>query len=153
VLHPPILDGLGLVSAIRWYLEGLRKRNPIDIEFDAPSELPGLGVEVERALFRIMQEALTNVLRHAGGASVLVILRDSGRNVTLEIKDDGHGMNAEEVEQVSGAASLGVGIRGMRERVEQLNGKFEIGSNPRGTRIFVSLPRVKEQHAAHPAGR
>ena len=145
VLHPPILDGLGLIPAIRWYLDGLRKRSPLRIEFDAPSRLLGMGVEAERALFRIVQEALTNVIRHAGGTSVTVVLCDSGRNVTLEIKDDGHGMSDKDVEQVAGMISTGVGISGMRERVEQLRGKFEIGSNPRGTRLFVSIPRVKER--------
>src|SRR5277367_4108508 len=83
VLHPPILDGLGLIPAIRWYLDGLRKRNPLHIEFDAPSELPNMEVDAERALFRIVQEALTNVIRHAGGTSVSVVLCDSGKNVTL----------------------------------------------------------------------
>jgi signal transduction histidine kinase len=153
VLHPPILDGLGLIPAIRWYLDGLRKRNPLHIEFDAPSELPNMEVDAERALFRIVQEALTNVIRHAGGTSVSVVLCDSGKNVTLEIKDDGRGMPDEDVEQVAGAISTGVGISGMRERVEQLRGKIEIGSTPRGTRVFVSIPRLKERNAAHSVGR
>ena len=141
VLHPPILDGLGLVPAIRWYLDGLRKRNPLHIEFEAPRDLPGVGVEAERALFRIVQEALTNALRHAGGTSVAVILRATDRAVNLEIKDDGCGMDAEEIKQAAGFASTGVGITGMRERVEQFHGKFEIKSSPQGTRVFVSMPR------------
>src|SRR5277367_4906493 len=146
VLHPPILDGLGLVPALRWYLEGLQKRSTLLIEFDAPAEFAGIDMEAERALFRIVQESLTNVIRHAGATSVIVRLYGSGKNVTLEIKDNGQGMNAAEAEQ-AGGASLGVGIGGMRERVKQLNGTFEIASNPDGTRVFVSLPRREERYA------
>ena len=152
VLHPPILDGLGLVPALRWYLEGLQKRSALLIEFEAPAELPGIEVEAERALFRIVQESLTNVIRHAGATSVMVRLCRSGKNVTLEINDNGHGASAAEGEQVGDAATLGVGIGGMRERVKQLNGTFEIRSNPNGTRVFVSLPRREERYAAHSAG-
>jgi len=152
VLHPPILDGLGLVPALRWYLEGLQKRSTLLIEFETPAELAGIGVEAERALFRIVQESLTNVIRHAGATSVMVRLCRSGKNVTLEINDNGHGASAAEGEQVGDAATLGVGIGGMRERVKQLNGTFEIASNPDGTRVFVSLPRREERYAAHSAG-
>jgi signal transduction histidine kinase len=151
VLHPPILDGLGLVPALRWYLEGLQKRIAFSVHFDAAAEVAELAPEGERALFRIVQESVNNVLRHSGGSAITVSLSSSGKTVMLEIEDDGHGMSLEELEQVEGAASLGVGIAGMRERVRQLDGIFKISSSPRGTRVFVSLPKKEERHAAHSA--
>jgi signal transduction histidine kinase len=153
VLHPPILDGLGLVPALRWYLDGLHKRTAITVDFEAPVEITDLTPDGERALFRIVQESINNVLRHSGGTAITVILSHSGKEIILEIEDNGHGMSAEELEQVEGAASLGVGIAGMRERVRQLNGSFKIGSGPRGTRVFVSLPRLEARYAANSVGR
>ena len=140
VLHPPILDGLGLVPALRWYLDGLQKRSGLIVEFNAPQEITNVTSDVERALFRIVQESINNVLRHSGGTAITVSLSQSGKEVTLEIEDNGRGMSAEELEQVEGAASLGVGIAGMRERVRQLDGTFRISSSLSGTRVFVSLP-------------
>src|SRR5271170_4511940 len=153
VLHPPILDGLGLVPALRWYLDGLQKRSGLIVNFKAPEEITDVTSDGERALFRIVQESINNVLRHSGGTAIMVRLSQSGREVTLEIEDDGHGMSDEELKQVEGAASLGVGIAGMRERVRQLEGTFRMSSSPRGTRVFVSLPRKEEKHAAHSARR
>ena len=152
VLHPPILDGLGLVPALHWYLDGLQKRSGLIVEFNPPVEITDVTSDGERALFRIVQESINNVLRHSGGTAITVNLSQSGKEVTLEIEDDGHGMSAEELKQVEGAASLGVGIAGMRERVRQLDGTFRISSSPRGTQVFVSLPR-KEEHAANSARR
>jgi signal transduction histidine kinase len=153
VLHPPILDGLGLVPALRWYLDGLQKRTAVSVDFQAPVEIADVTPDGERALFRIVQESMNNVLRHSGGDAISVILSHSGKEVTLEIADNGHGMSVEELGQVEGAASLGVGIAGMRERVRQLDGTFKISSSPRGTRVFVSLPKKEERHAAHSARR
>ena len=151
VLHPPILDGLGLVPALRWYLDGLQKRTAVIVDFQAPVEITDVTPDDERALFRIVQESMNNVLRHSGGNAISVILSHSEKEVTLEIADNGHGMSVEELGQVEGAASLGVGIAGMRERVRQLDGTFRISSSHRGTRVFVSLPRKEQRHAAHPA--
>jgi len=107
----------------------------------------------ERALFRIVQESVNNVLRHSGGTAVSVTLTTSRQDVNLEIADNGRGMTAEELRQAKGAASLGVGISGMRERVRQLNGTFRISSSSRGTQVFVSLPKIEEQHAANSSSR
>ena len=153
VLHPPILDGLGLVPALRWYLDGLQKRTAITVDFEAPVEIAEITPDGERALFRIVQESVNNVLRHSGGTTIKVILSHTGKEITLEIEDNGRGMGVEELEQVQGTASLGVGIVGMRERVRQLDGTFRISSSPRGTRVFVSLPRHEERYAANSAGR
>jgi signal transduction histidine kinase len=153
VLHPPILDGLGLVAALRWYLDGLQKRTDLSINFEAPAEISQLAPETERALFRIVQESVTNVLRHSGGSVLRVGLSNHGKAVTLEIADNGHGMSSEQLADLEDAATLGVGIAGMRERVRQLGGSFAIKSGATGTRVIVSVPAHEERHAAHSVGR
>jgi signal transduction histidine kinase len=152
VLHPPILDSLGLVPALRWYLEGLQKRAAVTVDFQASTETLDVSPDCERAFFRIVQESMNNILRHSGGTAVAIALASSRRQVTLEIEDNGRGMSADELTRVEGAASLGVGIAGMRERIRQLQGTFKISSGPRGTRVFVSLPRQEEQYATHSSG-
>jgi signal transduction histidine kinase len=151
VLHPPILDGLGLVPALQWYLDGLQKRSSLIVNFQTPAEMEGMSPDEERALFRIVQESVNNVLRHSGGTAITVVLTANGRDVTLAIADNGRGMTADELQQAEGAASLGVGISGMRERVRQLNGTFRISSSSRGTQVFVSLPKNEEKHATNPS--
>jgi signal transduction histidine kinase len=151
-LHPPILDGLGLVPALHWYLDGLQKRTSFNIDFDTPAELAETSPDAQRTLFRIVQESVANVLRHSGGTALKVKLSDNGNGINLEIEDNGRGMSTEELERAESAASLGVGIAGMRERVRQLHGIFKIYSSPGGTRVFVSLPTHREHYAAHTAG-
>ncbi len=152
VLHPPILDGLGLVAALRWYSDGLQKRTALKVHFDAPADLAPLSPEIERALFRIVQESVNNVLRHSGATAVMVNLSNRGKTVVLEIHDNGTGMHSDQLAEVDGVASLGVGIAGMRERVRQLKGTFKISSIASGTRVVVSLPIDQEQHVAHSVG-
>jgi signal transduction histidine kinase len=141
------------VPALRWYLEGLQKRTAVIVDFQAPAEIADVTPDSEKALFRIVQESMNNILRHSGGTAIRVILSPGEKEVTLEIEDNGHGMSTEELGQVEGAASLGVGIAGMRERVRQLDGTFKISSSPRGTRVFVSLPKKEKRHAPHSARR
>jgi signal transduction histidine kinase len=152
VLHPPILDGLGLVPALRWYLEGLQKRGPFSVDFQAPKDMGNVSRDSERTLFRIVQESVNNILRHSGARAITVVLTTSRNGVVLEISDNGRGMSPEELAQAEGAASLGVGIAGMRERVRQLNGIFRINSGPQGTCVFVSLPGKQELHATDSSG-
>ena len=151
-LHPPVLDRLGLIPALQWYLDGLQKRTSFSIDFDAPAGLAEAAPEAERALFRIVQESATNVLRHSGGTAMKVKLLDGGKEITLEIEDNGRGMSLEELKQAEGEPSLGVGIAGMRERVRQLHGTFKLSSGPFGTRVLVSVPARKEQYATHTGG-
>ena len=153
ILHPPILDGLGLVAALRWYFDGLQKRTALKIYFEEPSTLRPLSPEVERALFRIAQESMNNVLRHSGASAAIVTLLNRGKNVTLEINDNGSGLSPHQLADLDGAASLGVGIAGMRERVRQLKGTFKINSIVNGTQVLVSLPVEQEQDAAHIVSR
>lgn len=153
VLHPPMLDGLGLVAALRWYLDGLQKRTNLAVDFEAPAELHNLAPEAERALFRIVQESITNILRHSGGTSLKVEISSNGKNVALEIVDNGHGMSDEQLAGLEGAATLGVGIAGMRERVRQLGGTFKIESGPGGTKVTASVPASEERYATNSVGR
>ncbi len=152
VLHPPILDGLGLASALQWYLEGLQKRTDIHIVFDGPAHLKPLAPEAERAFLRTVQESVTNVLRHSGGTTLRVVLSSSATAVTLEIEDNGHGMNAEQLAQLKGAATLGVGIAGMRERIRQLNGVFKLQASAERTKVTASVPLDRKHYAANHAG-
>jgi two-component system, NarL family, sensor kinase len=131
----------------------VQKRNTLTVDFEAPIEISGITSDAERALFRIVQESIANVLRHSSGTAITVVLSHAGREVKLEINDNGRGMSAEELVQLESAASLGVGIAGMRERVRQLDGTFKITSNSRGTRVFVSVPVQEERYAAHSASR
>jgi len=151
VLHPPILDGLGLVSALQWYLDGLQKRTDIKIDFDAPTSLGHLAPEAERALFRMVQEGVTNVLRHSGGTALNISLSSSSKAVVLEIKDNGRGLDAEQFLQLEGAATLGVGIAGMRERIRQLRGEFKLQSSADGTKVTATVPLDRKSYAAHHA--
>jgi signal transduction histidine kinase len=151
-LHPPILDGLGLIPALHWYLDGLQKRTSFNIDFDAPAALPETSPDAQKTLFGIVQESVANGLRHSGGTALRVKLSDNGNGMTLEIEDNGRGMSTDELERPESAASLGVGIVGMRERVRQLHGIFKLNSSSTGTRVLVSLPTHKEHYAAHTAG-
>jgi signal transduction histidine kinase len=144
-LHPPILDEMGLVPALRWYLEGLMKRTSLRIVFEAPAGMEPLPPEVEGTLFRIVQESMSNILNHSGADLARVRLERDSRLVRMSIEDNGRGMGTEALTSVDGGAPLGVGIVGMRERVQQFRGKFEISSGSAGTTVLVSIPVSREQ--------
>ena len=148
LLYPPMLEETGLSSAIRWHLEGFSKRTAIQTTFDIPDDVGRLPQDVELALFRVFQESLTNVHRHSGSKTAHVRLAVEHHKVLLEIKDSGQGIPSHLLELNSDSlATLGVGIRGMRERVRQLGGQLEIFSSPEGTTVRASIP-LKERHAA-----
>lgn len=140
LLHPPILDDLGLEYALPWYIGGFSKRSGISVDLQVQPDLGRLPREVELALFRILQEALANVHRHAKSASVAVSLFRDVHAATLVIQDRGRGLPPDILRQTEAAHRvLGVGIPGMRERVRQLRGSFTLSNNP-GTLIRVVLP-------------
>jgi len=151
-LHPPILDGLGLIPALQWYLDGLQKRAHFGIDFEAPANLADISPDGDRTLFRIVQESVTNVLRHSGATAMKIKMSNGEKGLTLEIQDNGHGMSTEDLDRAEGALSLGVGVAGMRERVRQLGGTFKIVSTPTGTKVLVSLPTREAQYATHTTG-
>ena len=140
-LHPPMLDQVGLVPALHWYIEGFAKRTGIDVGLVAPQEIGDLPKETEVDLFRIVQESLANVHRHSGSSTATVRLDRWNGQVALEIIDQGHGMAGElPVVDANGPESLGVGIRGMRERLRQLGGLLEVVSSDQGTTIRAIVP-------------
>jgi signal transduction histidine kinase len=141
LLHPPSLDESGLVSAIRWYAQGFSDRSGIAIDLDLPADYERLSQDVEIALFRVIQEALINIHRHAQSATATISLRVGGECLTLDIQDCGVGMPADQVSRsMSAAGAVGVGIPGMRERLKQLGASFEIRSDAQGTLVRAVLP-------------
>ena len=141
LLHPPLLDESGLASAIRWYADGFARRSGIVVSSEIDPSLGRLSREAEMALFRITQECLTNVHRHAASPSVSIRLKKRPTAVILEVEDAGHGMTAEHlVDTGRSTIELGVGISGMRERVRRLGGQLIIASSVTGTSVRATLP-------------
>jgi signal transduction histidine kinase len=139
LLHPPLLDELGLVSALRAYAVGYTKRTNIQVELKM-AEIGRLPGEIETTLFRIVQEALTNVHRHSGSPRAEVrIIRDP-LEVRLQVSDEGRGVPPEALELIGEGASVGVGVAGMRERAIQLGGQLKVASSAQGTTITAILP-------------
>jgi PAS domain S-box-containing protein len=141
LLHPPLLDEAGLASALAWYVDGFAERSKIKVEFDYDHKLGRLPVEMETAIFRLVQESLTNVHRHSGSPSAGIrIGRDTAeQSILVEVSDQGRGISGGTI-HASGPAKPGIGIQGMRERVRQLGGKIEIRSSDRGTTIMAKFP-------------
>jgi PAS domain S-box-containing protein len=141
LLHPPLLDECGLASAVLWYAEGFKKRSGIHLNVSIDEELVRLSTDAETALFRVLQESLTNVHRSSGSPSADIRIFQSPSNVHLEIVDHGKGVKAgTERSSFDGAPTLGVGIPGMRERIRQLGGQLEVEFSNEGTRVHASLP-------------
>jgi signal transduction histidine kinase len=140
LLHPPLLDEMGLQAGLRWYIEGFQERSNIKVALDLPKNLERLQADLELMIFRVVQESLTNVHRHSESLSAAICLHNSGGNLTLEIRDQGKGMPGERLATVTGRGSAGVGLRGMRERVKAFGGELEIISDGRGTRVRATIP-------------
>ena len=141
LLHPPLLDERGLLAAVRWYVEGFTKRSGIQVVTDL-AEVERLPRSIETALFRVVQESLTNVHRHASTTTASIRLRTTADAVALEIQDQGHGLR-DQLPQEDGTvlpATLGVGIQGMRERIRQLGGTFDVEFTDSGTMVRVCVP-------------
>ena len=144
LLHPPLLEELGLASAAHWYVEGFAARSGITVDVEIPKELDRLGNAVELVLFRILQEALTNIHRHSGSKTAIIRIGADGRQVWLDVQDHGKGNGG----LPSGEFKPGIGITGMRERVKDLSGALEIKCDGSGTRVRAVLPLAgKRQHS------
>lgn len=142
LLHPPLLDEVGLSSALKWYADGFAKRSNIAVTLNLPDSAERLNPDVELSLFRVVQESLTNIHRHSGSATASITLRTEPNQISLEIADQGRGIAAEEVRHFhEGSSTLGVGLAGMRQRIQQLGGDVRIESSPNGSTIRVRLPR------------
>jgi two-component system sensor histidine kinase UhpB len=140
LLHPPLLDETGFASAAQWYVEGFARRSGIDVRLDIPP-LERLAPNIELVLFRVLQETLNNIHRHSGSDRAEVVLDFDKQDVTLEVRDFGHGMQAERLERFrSSGTGVGVGLAGIRERVSELGGRLEITSGHDGTAVKVFVP-------------
>jgi PAS domain S-box-containing protein len=140
LLYPPTLDYAGLRSALEWYIEGFTQRSKVKVDLNVSLGADRLPEIVERTLFRIVQESLTNIFRHSGSETASVQIEGRSGIVRLEVVDNGKGIPEEILATLnSSGGQLGVGIRGMRERVRQLGGWLQIKSSPAGTRIIVTL--------------
>jgi len=145
LLHPPTMDEAGLASAARWYVEGFGQRSGLKVTLDAPSDLGRLPDAVELALFRVLQEALTNVHRHSGASAADILVWGEGHQVVLEVKDNGRGMQPEMVSRFRATgAGMGVGLTSIRERVRELGGRLKLESNAEGTLLRVTIPIMPE---------
>jgi signal transduction histidine kinase len=140
LLHPPLLDELGLESALRWYVEGFVERSKIQVELDMPEAFGRVPHDMETALFRTVQECLTNVHRHSGSVVATVRLARTPEGIRLNVEDRGAGISPEKVDEISSNGTVGVGIRGMRERMRQLGGSLEVQSSAGGTVVEARLP-------------
>jgi len=142
LLHPPLLDEAGLASALRWYSDGFAQRSKIKVDLDLPIEFGRLSSEMETAIFRVVQECLTNVHRHSGSPVAKIHVHRDGEDVVVKVVDQGKGISPEQQGRMAAKGTPGVGLRGMRERVRQLGGSLEISSpgDGNGTTILVRLP-------------
>ena len=142
LLHPPLLDEAGLDSAIRWYIDGFAQRSNIKIGLDLPMDFGRLPRDLETAIFRTVQECLTNIHRHSESPTADVRITRFDGNVRVEVEDKGRGIPPGKLDQLAVAGTPGVGIRGMRERIQQLGGTLEIDSKGegKGTVIKAHLP-------------
>lgn len=136
LLHPPLLDVAGLCSAIRWYVDGFSERSHIKVDLDLAADLGRLSTDAEIAIFRVVQECLTNVYRHSGSSWCSLKLEREPDVLRLEISDSGCGMPMPS----NGLRPTGVGLRGMEERLRQLGGTLKIDSADSGTTIVALLP-------------
>jgi signal transduction histidine kinase len=141
MLHPPVLDELGLVPAVREYVEGISERTGLRINMEVPKEFPELSDDIEITIFRVIQESLGNIHRHSGSADARIRLSRNGDEIELRIEDSGHGFETRTDQGGNGTgAKRGVGITGMKERISHLRGTFEISSGAKGTTVLARLP-------------
>jgi two-component system, NarL family, sensor kinase len=145
LLHPPLLDELGLASAVEWYAEGFARRTGIATDVKISPKFLRLPPDIEVTFFRIVQESLTNVHRYSGSSTAYVRLTATADQVIVEVGDHGKGIESEKLNARSGTvAPLGVGIQGMTERMRQLSGTLEIKSKPKsGTVVIATLPMAR----------
>lgn len=140
VMHPPLLDEVGLPSALRCYLEGINRRSNMEIVLEMPDDFGRLPLETEIAAFRIIQECLTNAHRHSKSERAVVTLTRNPVAVSIRVVDEGVGIPKSKIQEIKSGKTSGVGLRGMRERIRQFDGTLEIISDEKGTVIEISIP-------------
>ena len=144
LLHPPLLDEAGLASALTWYIKGFSERSKIDIQLHMSKDFGRLTRDLETAIFRVIQECLTNIHRHSGSSVATISVAQVEGQVRVEVEDKGKGIPLQKHAEIAAwrPATPGVGVRGMRERLKQLGGTLEIRSDGegKGTVVVARLP-------------
>jgi signal transduction histidine kinase len=141
LLHPPLLDEMGLRSAILMYVDGFAQRSGIRVDVEIPANLGRLSRDMETAVFRVVQQSLANVHRHSGSLVACLRIKSDAKFMMIEIRDEGCGISHETLEGFSSRTRLaGVGITGMRERIQSMGGQFDIRSAKTGTTVEVRVP-------------
>ena len=146
LLHPPLLDEIGVAEALRWYIEGLTERSGLSIKLDVPDDFGRLSRDMELVIFRLVQECLTNIHRHSESDSAEIGLARRANSLALTVRDRGRGISPERLSQIQSQAS-GVGFRGMRERVRRFDGRMTIESSSQGTTISFQFPLQKAEQS------
>jgi PAS domain S-box-containing protein len=139
LLHPPLLDEAGLSSALEWYVQGLAERGRMTIDFNIPADFGRLPADMELAIFRVVQECLTNIHRHAESKTATIRIARENGSVCIEVRDQGKGISPERLAEIESRGS-GVGIAGIRERLRHFGGTMMIESDQTGTRVLASIP-------------
>jgi PAS domain S-box-containing protein len=140
LLHPPMLEEIGLLSALAWYAEGFAQRSKVKVALELADDLGRLPEDYELSLFRVAQECLANIHRHSGSPTAAVKLMRTSKEIKLEVTDAGKGIDKHFQSKIASGASIGVGFRGMQERVKLMGGKLAVQSSDHGTSVAVTLP-------------
>jgi signal transduction histidine kinase len=151
LLHPPMIDQAGLLTALRWYIDGFERRSGITTKLEVPEDLGRLSRDVETSVFRIIQESLTNIQRHAGSATASVSLDRLDDELVIEIADHGRGLPEGVRDDRDALLASGVGIAAINERVRELGGEMTIQSTNGGTTLRATLPAGRADEAQAPA--
>jgi signal transduction histidine kinase len=139
LLHPPLIEEAGLAGALKWYTAGFEARSGVKVDMTVPEDLH-IPHEIETALFRIIQEALTNIQRHSESGVARISIEDSSQSLRLRIADEGRGIPVHLRDHREALFASGVGLAGIRERVEDLGGALNVESSDHGTNVVVTLP-------------
>jgi signal transduction histidine kinase len=142
LLHPPLLEEVGLVPAVQWIAQTFGRRTGIEVHVDAPPEQDGLPLDIKMAIFRVVQECLTNVQRHSGSPTAWVRIERGPAGVEVSVRDAGHGI--QDPRTSGDGVPAGVGMIGMRERVRQVGGTLDIATGEGGTTIQARIPLPPE---------
>lgn len=149
LLHPPLLDENGLTSALPWYTQGFAERSGITVDLQLPDELGRLSRDAELAIFRVVQESMTNIHRHSGAKHAKIHVARSKQEICVRVEDDGRGILSDKLVEMASGGTPGVGIRGMRERIRQLGGSLQIDSKGlgKGASVEVRIPMRRVETA------
>lgn len=152
LLHPPLLDELGLASALRWLVDGFETRTGVRVTLELPDNLARLSTDMEVAIYRAVQECLANVHRHSGSPVATVRLSQSLDELALQIEDRGRGIASESFSGIASKEASGLGLRVMRERIGDFRGNMQVSCRPDGTRISITLPLPEYARESRIAG-